>query len=193
MKAALRVHARSRRSPMCSAFSTFIAARAISPSAVEPKIIELEQDRVNLVFEITEGATRPRSRAVNFVGNKAFSDGQLRDIISTTQSGWFDFLKGTSIYDPDRMNARSRIGASVLFEERLRRCDALRPATPSSIPMATGFIITFAVDEGELYNVRQRLAIESSLAEVSARRAHNGELLTLCGRCLQRLVGRQDR
>ena len=72
-------------------------------AAVEPKIIELEQNRVNLVFEINEG-TATKVKGVNFVGNRAFNDQQLRDIISTTQAGWFDFLKGTSIYDPDRMS-----------------------------------------------------------------------------------------
>ena len=72
-------------------------------ASVEPKIIQLEQDRVNLVFEITEGKTT-KVKGINFVGNHAFSDSQLRDIISTTQQGWFDFLKGTSVYDPDRMN-----------------------------------------------------------------------------------------
>ena len=63
-------------------------------ATVEPKIIELEQDRVNLVFEINEGGAT-KVKGINFVGNRAFSDSQLRDIISTTQSGWFDFLKGT--------------------------------------------------------------------------------------------------
>lgn len=72
-------------------------------ASVEPKIIELEQDRVNLVFEVTEGIAT-KVKGINFVGNRAFSDSQLRDIISTTQAGWFDFLKGTSIYDPDRLN-----------------------------------------------------------------------------------------
>ena len=72
-------------------------------ATVEPKIIELEQDRVNLVFEINEGAAT-KVKGINFVGNHAFSDSQLRDIISTTQTGWFDFLKGTAVYDPDRMS-----------------------------------------------------------------------------------------
>ncbi len=42
-------------------------------AAVEPKIIELEQNRVNLVFEITEGAAT-KVKGINFVGNHAFGD-----------------------------------------------------------------------------------------------------------------------
>ena len=53
-------------------------------AAVEPKIIELEQNRVNLVFEITEGAAT-KVKGINFIGNRAFSDSQLRDIITTTE------------------------------------------------------------------------------------------------------------
>ncbi len=55
-------------------------------ATVEPKIIELEQSRVNLVFEINEGgATKVKS--IQFIGNRAFSDSQLRDIITTSQQG----------------------------------------------------------------------------------------------------------
>ena len=71
-------------------------------ASVEPKIIELDSNRVNVVFEINEG-TATKVQAINIIGNKAFSDSQLRDIITTTQSGWFDFLKGTNVYDPDRL------------------------------------------------------------------------------------------
>ena len=72
-------------------------------ASVEPKIIELDNHRVNVVFEINEG-TATKVQGINFIGNRAFSDSQLRDIITTSQSGWFDFLKGTNVYDPDRLS-----------------------------------------------------------------------------------------
>ena len=90
------------RRPTCSASSTSTAGRAGSPPSVDPKIIELDNNRVNVVFEINEG-TATKVKAINFIGNRAFSDSQLRDIITTTQSSLFDFLKGTNIYDPDRL------------------------------------------------------------------------------------------
>jgi len=71
-------------------------------ASVDPKIIELDDNRVNVVFEINEGAAN-KVKAINFIGNRAFTDTQLRDVISTTQSSLFDFIKGTNIYDPDRM------------------------------------------------------------------------------------------
>lgn len=146
-------------------------------ASVEPKIIELEQDRVNLVFEITEGGAT-KVKGINFVGNRAFSDSQLRDIISTTQTGWFDFLKGTSIYDPDRMS----LDRELIRQYYLKNGYADAAVTSGNAeldPDGTGFIITFAVEEGELYNFGG-VNIESSLAEVSAE-AYMGELLTQSG------------
>ena len=76
-------------------------------ATVDPKIIEIGDSRVNLVFEITEGvATKVQS--INFIGNSAFSDSQLRDIITTTQAGWLDFFTNGGIYDPERLASRSR-------------------------------------------------------------------------------------
>jgi outer membrane protein insertion porin family len=146
-------------------------------AAVEPKIIELEQDRVNLVFEITEGGAT-KVKGVNFVGNRAFSDGQLRDIISTTQSGWFDFLKGTSIYDPDRLSLDRELVRQYYLKNGY--ADATVTSANAELdPDGTGFVITIAVEEGELYNFGA-VGIESSLSEVPGD-AYTGELLTKSG------------
>ena len=146
-------------------------------ASVEPKIIELEQDRVNLVFEITEGGAT-KVKGINFVGNRAFSDSQLRDIISTTQTGWFDFLKGTSIYDPDRMSLDRELIRQFYLKNGYADA-AVTSGNAELDPDGTGFIITFAVEEGELYNFGG-VNIESALAEVPAE-AYMGELLTQSG------------
>jgi outer membrane protein insertion porin family len=143
-------------------------------ASVEPKIIELEQDRVNLVFEITEGIAT-KVKGINFVGNRAFSDSQLRDIVSTTQSGWFDFLKGTSIYDPDRMNLDRELIRQYYLKNGY--ADATVTAGNAELDLdGTGFIITFAIEEGQPYNFGQ-VVIESSLPEIQPE-AYNGQLLT---------------
>lgn len=146
-------------------------------ASVEPKIIELEQDRVNLVYEINEGKAT-KVKGINFVGNRAFSDSQLRDIISTTQAGWFDFLKGTSIYDPDRMNLDRELIRQYYLKNGY--ADVTVTAGNAEIdPDGSGFIITFAIDEGQLYSFGQ-VTIESSLPEVPAE-TYKGELLTVEG------------
>lgn len=129
-------------------------------ASVEPKIIELEQSRVNLVFEINEGGAT-KVKGVNFVGNHAFSDAQLRDIVSTTQAGWFDFLKGTSVYDPDRMN----LDRELLRQYYLKNgyADVRVVAAHAELDRdGSGFYVNFAIDEGELYTFGP-VTIESSL------------------------------
>jgi outer membrane protein insertion porin family len=146
-------------------------------ATVEPKIIELDNNRVNLVFEINEGAAT-KVQSINFIGNKAFSDSQLRDIITTTQSGWFDFLKGTNIYDPDRL----ALDRELLRQYYLKNgyADARVVSAEAQLDRdGSGFFITFVVDEGELFTFGA-IDIESSLASVDPK-ALRSELLTVSG------------
>ena len=129
-------------------------------ATVEPKIIELDSNRVNLVFEINEGGAT-KVKAINFIGNRAFSDSQLRDIITTTQSGLFDFLKGTNIYDPDRL----ALDRELLRQYYLKNgyADARIVSAGAELDRdGSGFFITFVVDEGELFNFGT-VDIESAL------------------------------
>ncbi len=71
---------------------------------VEPKIIELANNRVDLVFEITEGGKTGVKR-IEFIGNRYYSDFRLADVIKTSQTGLLAFLQTSDIYDPDRVEA----------------------------------------------------------------------------------------
>src|ERR687887_1897921 len=71
---------------------------------VEPKIIELPNNRVDLVFEITEGP-KTTVKQIVFVGNRAFSSRRLRDVIKTAETGILSFLKSNDLYDRDRIEA----------------------------------------------------------------------------------------
>lgn len=145
---------------------------------VVPKLIELEHNRVNVVFEINEGkATKVKN--INFIGNHAFSDGQLRDIITTSQQGWFDFLKtGAGVYDPDRLT----LDRELLRQYYLKNgyADArILSAVADLDSDGSGFFITFTVDEGPLYKFGS-VEIQSSLAEISPE-SFRGSLLTVQG------------
>jgi outer membrane protein insertion porin family len=146
-------------------------------AAVEPKIIELENNRVNVVFEINEGGAT-KVQAINFIGNKAFSDSQLRDIISTSQSGWFDFLKGTNIYDPDRMALDRELLRQYYLKNGYADARILSAGAELSRD-GSGFNLTFQVDEGELYTFG-KIEIESALPGVDTG-ALRSELLTAPG------------
>ncbi len=143
-------------------------------ASVEPQLIELEQNRVNVVFVIAEG-TATKIKGINFIGNHAFTDEQLRDIISTTQSGWFDFLKGASFYDPDRLN----LDRELLRQYYLKNgyADARVVAANAELDVdGSGFFINFSIEEGELFTFGA-VNIESALAEVQPE-SLQGDLLT---------------
>ena len=85
-------------------------------ATVEPKIIKLDQNRVDLVFEINEGE-RTGVRAINFVGNEHFSAGTLRENIQTRETAWWRFLTSEDSYDPDRVNYDRELLRLVALEE----------------------------------------------------------------------------
>jgi outer membrane protein insertion porin family len=146
-------------------------------ASVEPKIIELDNNRVNVVFEINEGGAT-KVQAINFIGNRAFTDSQLRDIISTSQSGLFDFIKGTNIYDPDRL----ALDKELLRQFYLKNGYADARVISAGAELArdgSGFYITFVVDEGELFTFG-RVEIESSLSGVDPKTLQS-EVLTVAG------------
>ena len=77
--------------------SGYFAAR------IEPKVIQLPQNRVDVIFEINEGPITG-IRSINFVGNKAFDDDRLREEIITSETRWWRFFASSDSYDPDRLN-----------------------------------------------------------------------------------------
>ncbi len=118
-------------------------------ATVEPKIIQLPQNRVDLVFEIDEGELTG-VRRISFVGNKRYGDSALRGVIQTKESAWYRILSSDDNYDPDR----------VSFDRELLRRYYLNAgyadfrvvsAVAELVPERTGFFITFTVDEGERY------------------------------------------
>lgn len=118
-------------------------------AVVEPKIIQLPQNRVDLVYEITEGEVTGVSR-INFVGNKVFSDSELREQIATRETRWWRILSSNDNYDPDR----------VAFDrEQLRRFYLSNGYADFEVVSAvadlardrSSFFITFTLEEGDQY------------------------------------------
>jgi outer membrane protein insertion porin family len=116
---------------------------------VEPKIIELPNGRVDLVFEINEGEKTGVADII-FVGNKHYSDYRLRDVIKTGITRWWSFLKSDDIYDADRIE----VDRDLLRRFYLRNGFAdvrIVTATGEYDPVKKGFIITFSIEEGDQY------------------------------------------
>ena len=138
---------------------------------VDPKIIELDQNRVDLVFEIDEGPVT-KVTGITFIGNDSFSDSTLRGVIQTREAAWYRFLSSDDTYDPDRV---------AFDQELLRRFYLARgfaefvvvSAVAELTPDGSGFFITFTVEEGPVYSFGE-LSIDSRLRDLS-----NEELASL--------------
>jgi outer membrane protein insertion porin family len=118
-------------------------------ASVEPKIIKLEQGRVDLVFEINEGDVTGVQR-ISFVGNEHFSDGTLRGKIRTSESAWWRFLSSDDRYDPDRLNLDRELLRKFYLSEGYADFRVVS-AVAELAPNREGFFITFTISEGERY------------------------------------------
>src|SRR5262245_57376799 len=119
--------------------------------SVTPKIIELPNNRVDLVFEIREG-DKTGIKELVFVGAKAFSHGRLKDVIKTSASNWLSFLQTTDIYDADRVEADRDLLRRFYLKHGyadVRIVSAVGEYDPS----IKGFVVTFTIDEGSQYRV----------------------------------------
>ncbi len=143
------------------------ARRGRFAARVEPKVIELDQNRVDVVFEITEGETALVSR-VSFVGNTAFSDSRLRDVIATREQAWYRILSSSDVYDPERLN----FDRELLRRYYLRQGYAdvqITGATAELAPDNSSFFVTFTIDEGPRYRVGN-VEVNSTLRGVDTAR-----------------------
>jgi len=130
---------------------------------IEPKIIELSRNRVNLAFEITEGVKTGVSR-ITFIGNRHFSDGRLRDIIKTRESGLLGWLRTTDTYDPQRLEQDKLLLQQYYY--RYGYADfRILSAVADLDRDKNEFYVTFTVDEGEQYTFGD-INIQSSVAEI---------------------------
>jgi outer membrane protein insertion porin family len=119
--------------------------------SVNPQIIEQPNNRVDLVFEINEGA-KTGVRSVEFVGNSAFSSYRLKDIIKTHESNLLSFLGGGDVYDPDRVEADRDLIRRFYLKHGFADVQVVAALTEYD-PQQKGFLVTFKIEEGQQYRV----------------------------------------
>ncbi|MBR7159307.1 MAG: outer membrane protein assembly factor BamA [Alphaproteobacteria bacterium] len=118
---------------------------------IEPKIIEREQNRVDVIYEIDEGPTT-YVRKIIFVGNKAFSDSTLQDNIMTKEDRWYRFLSTTNTYDPDRMAYDKELLRRFYLSKGYIDVE-IETAVAELTPDKEAFFITFTLKEGKRYKI----------------------------------------
>ncbi|MGP1395823.1 MAG: outer membrane protein assembly factor BamA [Inquilinaceae bacterium] len=146
-------------------------------ATIEPQVIQLDQNRVDLVFEIDEGPLTG-IEGINFVGNRAFSDSTLRGEVQTRESAWWRILSADDRYDPDRLAFDRELLRRFYLSEGyadFRVISAVAELTPDG----DGFFMTFTLDEGERYTFGD-IGIETQLPNLDVEQLRS-ELTTETG------------
>ena len=120
---------------------------------VNPEIIEQPNNRVDLIFTITEGS-KTGVKSIEFIGNVAYSSYRLRDIIKTRESNLLSFLGGADTYDPDRVEADRDLIRRFYLKNGFADVQVVAALTEYD-PEKKGFLVTFKIEEGQQYRVAQ--------------------------------------
>ena len=118
---------------------------------VTPEIIEQPNNRVDLIFTVTEGS-KTGVRSIEFVGNVAMSSYRLRDVIKTRESNLLSFLGGNDVYDPDRVEADRDLIRRYYLKKGFADVQVVAALTEYD-PERKGFLVTFKIEEGQQYRV----------------------------------------
>ncbi len=131
---------------------------------VEPKIIPLPNNRVDLIFEISEGP-KTGVKVIQFIGNQAYSSFRLKEVIKTTETGLLAFLQTGDIYDPDRIEADRELLRRFYLKHGfidVRIVSAIGEYDPER----RGFIVSFTIEEGEQYRFGS-VEVESAVRSIN--------------------------
>jgi outer membrane protein insertion porin family len=118
-------------------------------ATVEPKIIKQSENRVDLVFEINEGAPTKISN-IAFIGNRHFTDEKLQSIIQSQETHWYSFLTGDDVYDPDRLQSDRELLRRFYLKSGYADF-RINSAVAELSPDRKSFYVTITVDEGPRY------------------------------------------
>jgi outer membrane protein insertion porin family len=130
---------------------------------VEPKIIELPNQRVDLVFEVQEGV-RTGIKKIVIVGNKAYSTRRLKQVIKSGETNFLSFLLSNDLYDPDRIEVdRGQLRRFYLShgypDIRIVSAEATYD------PDRKGVVVTFTIEEGERHKIGN-VEVQSDIASI---------------------------
>jgi len=120
---------------------------------VVPEIIEQPNNRVDLIFTVTEGS-KTGVKSIEFVGNVAYSSYRLKDVIKTRESNLLSFLGGADVYDPDRVEADRDLIRRYYLKNGYADVQVVAALTEYD-PDKKGFLVTFKIEEGQQYRVAQ--------------------------------------
>ncbi|MET2826682.1 outer membrane protein assembly factor BamA [Mesorhizobium shangrilense] len=135
-------------------------------AAVTTQVMQLGDNRVNVVFNINEGG-RTQITAINFVGNSAYSSRRLSDLINTKRSSWLSFVLRDDVYDEDKLRADQELLRRFYYNHGY--ADFQVVSAVGELDSATNkYTVTITVQEGDRYNFGD-ISVESTIPEVDGK------------------------
>ena len=127
---------------------------------VEPKVIKIDDSRVNLVFEVYEG-NEAKIKKVNFINNKVFSDSTLKDVISSNEYRWYEFWGSNDKFDKDRINYDKDLLKKYYYDNGYIDFRIVS-VNSSLVDNRKDFVVNFSLFEGNRYKV-SNVSVRSNL------------------------------
>ncbi len=129
-------------------------------ATVEPRIIRRSESQVDLVFEVTEGRVAEIER-LSFVGNRAFSDRRLRQVLETKQAGFLRRFIQRDTFVGDRLELDKQLLRDFYLSRGYVDVQVL-DASGEVTRERDAYFVTFSVQEGQQF----RLGNVSAVSEV---------------------------
>ena len=169
LRAALQLRSRAVFTPQLAAADRqrlldVYAKRGRFAASVEPKIVRLDQNRVDVIFECNEGETTLVSR-IAIVGNRSYSENRLREVINTREQAFYRILSTSDEYDPERINFDKELLRRFYLKNGYADFE-VKDATAELTPDKRAFFVTFNVNEGERYKVA-KITVNSKLRNLN--------------------------
>ena len=140
------------------------AKRGYYDARVDPQVIRLDQNRVDVVFQINDGSSTLISK-IAFVGNHAFSESRLSEVVNSREERWWRFLSTSDQYDPERLNFDKELLRRFYLKNGYADFQVLDAKSELS-PDRKSFFLTFTISEGERYRVG-KITINSQLRNLN--------------------------
>jgi outer membrane protein insertion porin family len=140
------------------------AKRGYYDATVEPRIVRLDQNRVDVVFQINDGSATLISKIV-VNGNKAFTEDRLTEVINSRESRWWRFLSTSDQYDPERLAYDKELLRRFYLKNGYADIQ-ITDASAELSPDRKGFFLSFTVSEGARYRIG-KVTINSQLRNLS--------------------------
>lgn len=118
---------------------------------ITPQVIPLENNRVNLVYNIVEGP-KALIEKITFIGNDSYDSNTLSKIIMSSRERWYQFLTDNDRYDPDRLNYDQELLRKFYFQNGYADFK-IKSAIAELSPKKEAFYLTFTMEEGPVYRM----------------------------------------